>query len=146
MKSLTVIFVILIIGIAFISIWDFYNTRVIDDSNYNEIAWRLPVEKEIDKISNSFIHSSITLCAVYFIKKFAGEKYLIACEGAVGTWTYYTVYSGQNKIYKTSDDLAANFLPPIKIQDDRNGKTEKHFPRLKKNDKIVPVKSTVEAK
>ena len=92
------------------------------------------------------LSTKFNYCAFYFIKKFAGEKYLIACEGAVGTWTYYTVYSGQNKIYKTSDDLAANFLPPNKIQDDRNGKTAKHFPRLKKSNKIVPVKSTVEAK
>lgn len=112
MKSLIVIFVILILGIAFIAIWDFSGSKVIDDNNYNEIAWRLPENQEAEKVSSSFSNSAIALCAVYFIKKFAGEKYLIACEENGGEWSYYTVYAGQNKVYRTSEGLAADFLPP----------------------------------
>lgn len=112
MKSLVIIFVVLILGIIFISVWNFSSSSNNNGTNYNEISWRMPVKEEIDKVGNSFLNTKMLPCPTYFIKKLKEDKFIIACEGISGTWTYYTVYASQKKAYKTSKDIVANFIPP----------------------------------
>lgn len=147
MKSLIVIFVILIIGIAFIAVWDFSSSKIIDETDYNQTAWRLPVIQEIENVNKSFLKSSIAICDVYFIKKFAGEKFLIACEEIDGLWTYYTVYARQERAYRASRDLAAGFIPPhLRLEEERDN-IVKLPPSPKKTNNIPTVnKSSVETK
>lgn len=112
MKSLVVIFVVLVIGIIFIVIWEFSSKPSLNSSNYNEISWRLPKDKEIKKMGDTFLQSNIDLCANFFIKKFEGEKYLIACDSGNGAWTYYTAYAGQRKVYHTPAEFTSTLIPP----------------------------------
>ncbi len=121
MKSLVVIFVVLIVGIIFIAVWDISAPSTIDDTNYNELAWRLPADKEISKISDSFFQSNIEECSYYFIKKFVGEKYLVACDTGNNSWEYYTVYASQNKMYLTPRDLITSIEPPQNFQEKPQG-------------------------
>jgi hypothetical protein len=111
MKSLIIIFVVLIVGIMFVVIWNYNSHSQIDRKNFNEISWRLPLDKEVKNIGDSFDHSEIEICANYFIKKIGEEKYLIAC-GTNGTWTYYTAYTGQQKVYQTPTEHIASLIPP----------------------------------
>ncbi len=112
MKSLVIIFGVFIVGLLFIVAWNYNSNSQIDHNNYNEISWRLPLDKEIKKIKDSFHNSNILGCRTYFIKKFEGEKYLIACDTGDGTWAYYTAYTGQHKIYRTPREFTATLLPP----------------------------------
>jgi|SRR5690606_10137860 len=146
MKSLVGIFVVLIVGVIFIAAWDLSSSTSVDDTNYNEIAWSVPGKNELKKVSNSFSKSGIPLCSTYYIKKFSGEKYFIACDEGDNNWNYYTVYTSQNKVYNTSIDLVAGFIPP-----ERAKKRSKNH--LIENDselsvKAAPVKAhpTTEAK
>lgn len=112
MKSLVVIFAVLIVGITFIVIWDQSSKPEIDQINYNEISWRVPSNIEVNKLGESFLNSEIEGCSNYFIKKFEGEKYLIACYSGEGSWVYYTAYPGQTKIYLTPREFTISLIPP----------------------------------
>ncbi len=112
MKSLVVIFAVLIVGITFIVIWEHSSKPEIDQANYNEISWRVPSKNEVNKLGESFLNSKIEGCSNYFIKKFEGEKYLIACYSVEGAWVYYTAYPSQNKIYLTPREFTISLTPP----------------------------------
>lgn len=112
MKSLVIIFAVLVVGIIFIVVWEFSSQPTIDQTNYNEISWRLPEDKEIKKMGETFSQSDINICSNYFIKKFEGEKYLIACDSGNGSWIYYTAYVGQKKAYLTPHEFASTIVPP----------------------------------
>lgn len=146
MKSLVVIFVVLIVGVIFIAVWDLSSSSTIDDTNYNGIAWRLPGNEEVDKLNNSFIFNKISICSTYFIKKFVGEKYLIACEEGNDVWTYYTVYTSQNKVYKTSDEIGYSLDPPEVQKDHTHDDIAKQKPRLPARAKLPVLKPAIEAK
>lgn len=112
MKSLLVIFAVLIVGFIFIVVWDLSSNSTVDKTDYNEISWRVPSDKEIKKVEDSFTSSDIDGCPTFFIKKFEGEKYLIACDAKDGSWDYYTAYATQKKAYRTPRELAMSLLPP----------------------------------
>ena len=146
MKSLVIIFIVLIVGIIFIAVWDFPSSSTIDNTNYNELAWRIPGVDEVNKVNRSFSLSSEQLCSTYFIKKISGEKYLIACEGGKNVWTYYTVYTSQNKVYKTSGDLVASFIPPQPKRKQSQDNLVKHASEVPLKAKPVTVEPVIEAK
>lgn len=116
MKSLIIIFGVLIVGIIFIVVWDHTSKPIIDQTHYNDIAWRTPSNKEVKKVKHSFFHSDIDVCATYFIKKFEGEKYLIACDAGDGSYIYYTTYATENKVYRTSEEFASSLMPPASLE------------------------------
>jgi len=146
MKSLVIIFVVLIVGIIFIAVWDFPSSTTIDNTNYNEIAWRIPGDDEIKKVDRSFLLSGELQCSTYFIKKFSGEKYLIACDQGDEVWAYYTVYTSQNKVYKTSGDLVASFIPPRVKRKQSQDNIVKHASETPLKAKPVTVEPAIEAK
>lgn len=133
MRSLIVIFGVLIVGIIFIVVWDFSSNSTIDQTNYNEISWRLPLDKEVKKVGDSFFHSDVELCATYFIKKFEGEKYLIACDSGDGSWTYYTAYASQNKVYLTPNDLTSSLIPPMMMREQPDSDPLKQNSKISEN-------------
>lgn len=112
MKSLVVIFAVLVVGIIFIVFWEFSSKPNLDQINYNEISWRLPIDQEIKKMGDTFFYSDIDLCSNYFIKKIEGEKYLIACDSGNGAWTYYTALASQKKVYLTPPEIILSIEPP----------------------------------
>ena len=138
MKSLVVIFGVLVVGIIFIVIWVLSSKPTINSSNYNEISWRLPLEKEIQKMGESFLFSEIDLCPDYFIKKFEGEKYLIACNSGNGAWTYYTAYAGQKKVYLTPSEFTSTLIPPHLPDDRPHAIPIKHDVKITEKTKSAP--------
>lgn len=144
MKSLIVIFVVLIVGIIFIALWDYSSTSSIDETNYNELAWRLPVEKEIKILQESFSYSDIAECADYYIKKLVGEKYLVACDTG-NDWEYYTAYTSQGKIYLTPRDVIASLDPPKRSRVDSGSEIVRQTPSESKRSTPTNIK-TVESK
>lgn len=146
MKSLIVIFVVLIVGIIFIAVWDISSPSTIDDTDYNELSWRLPVDKEINKLKDSFFQSNIEECSDYFIKKFVGEKYLIACDLGNNSWEYYTVYASQNKMYLTPRDLISSLDPPKSLQENAEIELVRQIPGKTEKTTLPEKAETVETK
>lgn len=119
MKSLVGIFVVLIVGAIFIVYWNSNFSLQADDSNLNQIAWRSPVNDEVEKVSNSFFKTDTPLCADYFIKQISNDKYIIACDDGQDSWTYYTVNTKNYKVNTTSIDLIAGITPPERAKRDK---------------------------
>lgn len=117
MKSLIIIFAVFIVGIMFIVYWNYTSNAPIEHTNFNEISWRLPLGQEIKNLGDSFHKNNMDLCANYFIKKFDNEKYLIACGMGDGSWTYYTAYTGQHRVYRTPQKLTSSLMPPQNLVD-----------------------------
>lgn len=118
MKSLLVIFVVLIVGVIFIVTWNYNSKPLSDHIDYNEISWRLPVDTEDQRVRESFIISEISQCKSYYIKKVEDDKFLIACNSGDGTWTYFTASLNKKNIFRTPEELSISLIPPDILQEE----------------------------
>lgn len=112
MKSLILIFVILILGIIVIVIFNKDPEKSTEEVIFKDIAWRQPIYKEKIKISNVFLLNEKLPCNQFYIKKFNNVIFLVACNRNGDGWEYYTLNIAKLQLDFAGLEVIATLSPP----------------------------------
>lgn len=112
MKTLLVIFAILVVAIFIVYTIEISNSATREEIDITSINWRLPELSEKGSIEKTFFLSDIDSCKNYYIKKMLDNNYIVACSKG-STWIYYNVNTNQKRIFIADDETVADLTAPV---------------------------------
>lgn len=112
MKTLLIIFAILVVALLTLVLIGFPNSSSGNKVDIAQVDWRLPETTEKGLIEKTFLLSEIDSCKKYYIKKILENHFIVACP--LGSkWVYYTVFTDQKRVFFADDKIVADLTAPV---------------------------------